>query len=105
MSKRAKFQRLAPHVARPSATFEYLASHGGQAGRGIVLDSWHSYAAIRVCRPDGTMDWIISTEPIVRSDTWGEIMFVAGIDCCSAAFLIEIGAQHLNENRSDSCED
>lgn len=95
MSKRAKFQRLAPYVARPSAIFEYLASQSEQAGRGIVFNSRQSYAAIRVRRPDGTMDWIIATEPITPDDAWGEIMFVAGIDCSSAELLFGAGAEYI----------
>ncbi|WP_255788285.1 hypothetical protein [Mycobacteroides abscessus] len=100
MSKRAKFQRLAPYVARQSATFEYLSSQSEQAGRGIVLDPRQSYAAIRVRRPDGTMDWIIATEPITPDDAWGEIMFVAGIDCSSAELLIDMGAVYIREDKS-----
>lgn len=100
MSKRAKFQRLAPYVARPSATFEYLASQSEQPGRSVALDPRRSYAAIRVCRPGGTMDWVIATEPITPDDAWGEIMFTAGIDCSSAAFLIDMGAVYIREDKS-----
>ncbi|WP_100480669.1 hypothetical protein [Mycobacteroides abscessus] len=95
MSKRAKFQRLVPYVARPSATFAYLASQSEQAGQDSVLDPRQSYAAIRVRRPDGTMDWIIATEPFVLTNAWGEIMFVAGIDCSSAQLVIDAGAEYI----------
>ncbi|WP_100464783.1 hypothetical protein [Mycobacteroides abscessus] len=92
-------------MAQPSATFMYLASQRDQAGRDIVLDPQQSYAAIRVRRPNGDMAWIIAREPATLMDTSGEVMFVAGIDCSSAAFLIATGAQYFDEDRSDSCED
>ncbi|WP_255775872.1 hypothetical protein [Mycobacteroides abscessus] len=94
----------APYVARPSATFAYLASQSEQAGRGIVLDPRRSYAAIRVRRSDRTMDWIIATEPITPDDAWGEIMFIAGIDCSSAELLIEAGAEAIDEGALDVFE-
>ncbi|WP_147378854.1 hypothetical protein [Mycobacteroides abscessus] len=105
MAKRSKFRRLDPYVAPLSATFMYLASQRDQAGRDIVLDPQQSYAAIRVRRPNGDMAWIIAREPATLMDTSGEVMFVAGIDCSSAAFLIATGAQYFDEDRSDSCED
>ncbi|RIS58123.1 hypothetical protein D2E46_01500 [Mycobacteroides abscessus] len=92
-------------MAPLSATFMYLASQRDQAGRDIVLDPQQSYAAIRVRRPNGDMAWIIAREPATLMDTSGEVMFVAGIDCSSAAFLIATGAQYFDEDRSDSCED
>ncbi|WP_235660049.1 hypothetical protein [Mycobacteroides abscessus] len=97
MSKRSKFRRLNPYVAPPSATFMYLASQRDHAGRGIVLDPRQNYAAIRVRRPNGDMAWIITKEPAVPTDTWGAIMFVAGIDCSSAQFLIDCGAEYIDD--------
>lgn len=97
MPKRSKFNLLAPYVAPPSATFTYRASQRERAGREIVLEPHQSYAAIRVRRPDGTMAWIMAREPIVPMDTWGEIMFIAGIDCSSAQFLVDTGAEYIDE--------
>ncbi|WP_100485548.1 hypothetical protein [Mycobacteroides abscessus] len=105
MAKRSKFRRLDPYVAPPSATFAYLAAQREQAVPNIVLDPRQNYAAIRVRRLNGEMTWIIAREPATLMDTWGEVMFMAGIDCSSAAFLIATGAQYFDEDRSDSCED
>lgn len=92
MAERSKFRRLAPYVAPPSATFAYLAAQREQAGRDVVPDPRHSYAAIRV-RTHGTMAWIIAREPLTPTDAWGEIMFVTGIDCSSTQFLIYAGVE------------
>lgn len=101
MSKRSKFRRLAPYVAPPSVTFAYLASQREQAGRNTVLDPHRSYAAIRVRRSDRSMTWIIAREPATLMDTSGEVMFVAGIDCGSAQFLIDGGAEYIDEHQSE----
>ncbi len=50
------------------------------------------------------MDWIIATEPITPDDAWGEIMFIAGIDCSSAELLIEAGAEAIDEGALDVFE-
>lgn len=104
MVKRSKFRRLDPYVAPPSATFVHLAAQREQAVPNIVLDPRQNYAAIRVRSPSGEMTWIVTRATTVI-DVLGEVMFIAGIDCSSATFLISTGAQHFDEDRSDSCED
>ncbi|WP_237160155.1 hypothetical protein [Mycobacteroides abscessus] len=47
------------------------------------------------------MTWIIAKEPATLLDTWGEVMFVAGIDCGSAQFLIAGGAEYVDEHQSE----
>lgn len=84
-------------MAPLSATFAYLASRNKQTERDITLDPSRAYAAVRVRQPDGTMVWIVASEPVTPTDAWGEIMFVAGIDCSSAQFLIDCGAEYIDD--------
>lgn len=88
-------------MAPPSATLAYFASRNEPTERDIVLDPYQSYAAIRVRRTDGTMAWVIARVPVTPRESWVEIMFIAGIDCSSAQFLIDCGAEHIDD-RSDS---